>query len=126
MQDLQRLLIEIGREIRRVGTWLGEQLGVDADFRTLRLCRGEPMHGRLDLAPIGRVAALGRGIIGAAQFHHLAGRILDGFPALDEIGVAKPHLGARRQAEEFLRRILHEIVLLDIELAAEGYAARAG
>jgi len=39
--------------------------------------------------------------------------------ALDEIGVAQPHLGARRQGGRILRRVLHEIVLLDIELAAE-------
>ena len=84
------------------------------------------MHGRLDLASVGRVAALGGGIIGAAQLSNLAGRILDDVSAFDEIGIAQPHFGARGQPEKLLRRAFHEVVLLDIEFAAECDAARAG
>src|SRR3974390_683079 len=44
----------------------------------------------------------------------------------DEIGVTQPALRARREPEELLRRVLHEIVALDIELAAEIDLSRAG
>ena len=84
------------------------------------------MDGRLHLAAVRRIAALGRRIVGAAQLDHLAGGVLLHFLAGDEIGVAQAHFGARRQPEEFLRRILHEIFLLDIDLAAEADLARAG
>ena len=124
-QDFQRLRIEVGGEIRGVRAGVGEQLIVDADFRRHRLRGRQPVHGGLDLASVGRVAALGRGIVGAAQFDHFARVILDDAGAFDEIGVAQPHLVARRQAEELLRRVLHEIVALDIELAAERNLSRA-
>src|SRR5271155_4860663 len=81
------------------------------------------MHRRLDLAAVGRIAALGGGIVSAAQFDHFAGGIFRKFAAGNEIGVAQTHLGAGRQPEEFLRRVLHEIVALDEKLAAEFYAA---
>src|SRR5262247_4575715 len=84
------------------------------------------MYGGLDLASVGRVAAARHRIIGATQLHHLAGRVLHRLPAGDEIRIAQPHLGAGRKPEELLRRVLHEIVALDIELTGETDAARAG
>src|SRR5690606_13141251 len=36
------------------------------------------------------------------------------------------HLLPRREAEELLRRILHEVVVLDIDLATEAYGTGAG
>ena len=67
----------------------------------------------------------GRGIIGAPQLGDFARFILHDADAFDEIGIAQAHLIARRQPKEFLRRVFHEIILLDIELAAEGDAPRS-
>ena len=63
-----------------------------------------------NLAAVGRVAAAGGRIVGAAQLHHLAGgsSLID-IDAGDEIGVAQPDLPARSQAEVLLRRILAEV-----------------
>jgi hypothetical protein len=41
----------------------------------------------------------------------------------DEVGIPQPHLAARREAEELLRRVLHEIFALDVELAGERHGA---
>src|SRR6202035_1465815 len=78
------------------------------------------------LASVRGVAAAGRRVVGAAQFDDLAGGVLHDFAAGDESGVAYPHLAARRQAEEALRRVLEEIVAFDKELAAERDPAGAG
>ena len=43
-----------------------------------------------------------------------------------EVRAAQPHLAPRRQPEELLRRILAEIVALDVEHARERHGARAG
>ena len=84
------------------------------------------MQRRLHLAPVRRrVAALGGGIVGAPQLDHLALGVLHGLPARDEVGVAQPHLLARRQSEELLGRVLHEVVALDPQLAREADLARA-
>src|SRR5512139_547320 len=89
------------------------------------------MHGRypvdccLDLPAVRRVSATRLWIIGTTQFRHLAARIFYDLTARNEISVAQPHLCSRREPEEFLRRALHEVVLLDIKLAAELYLARA-
>ena len=92
-----------------------------------RIRRRHPVQRRLHLAPIRRrIAAARRRIVGAAQFHHLARGILHRLAAGDEVAVAQPHLAAGREAEELLRRVLHEVVALDIEFAAEGDRARAG
>src|ERR1700722_18286059 len=84
------------------------------------------MHGRLDLAAIRRIAAFGGGIVDAAQFGDLTRSVLHHFATLDEISVAQPHFGARRQPEELLGRIFHEVVLLDVEFAAKRDFTRAG
>ena len=84
------------------------------------------MQGRLDLAPVRRVAAAGLGIVGAAQLDHLSRVILDRLAAGQVVGVAQADLAARRQAEELLRRVLHEVAALDKELAAERDLAGAG
>src|ERR1700733_3772797 len=63
-ENLERLRVEIGGEIGGVRRRIEEQLIVDADFGRYRLRRRQPMHGRLDLASVRRVATFGRGIIG--------------------------------------------------------------
>ena len=78
------------------------------------------MQGALDLAAVGgSPAATGR-IVATAQLDDLAAlRILDHLVARDVVGVLEPHLPARGQAEELLRRILLEIGALDVDLAGE-------
>ena len=124
-QNFQRLRIEVGREIRRIGPRVVKQRTIEPDFRWLRPRHREPMHGRLDLAAIGRIAASGGGIVGTAQLDDFAGRILHHLATGDEIRVAQPDFVTRRQSEELLRRIFHEIVALDIELPSERHATRA-
>ena len=53
-------------------------------------------------------------------------RVLDHLVAADVIGVLEADLLAGREAEEFLGRVLAEVVLLDIDLARKGQLARAG
>ncbi len=83
------------------------------------------MQSGLHLAPIRRVAAARLRIIGAAKLDHLAGGSFHHLAAGDEIRVAQPNLASGGQPIEFLRRVLHEVVTLDIEFAAEAQAARA-
>src|SRR6185312_3287979 len=79
----------------------------------------------LHLAAVGRVAAARRRVVGAAQLRHLALGVLHHLAPGDEIGVAQAYLAAGREAIELFRRVLHEIVALDIELATERNLARA-
>ena len=56
----------------------------------------------------------------------LALGVLNDLAASQEIRIAQANLSARRKPEEFLRRVLHEIFLLDIELASELDLSRTG
>ena len=83
------------------------------------------MQRRLHLAAVGRIAAARGRIVGAAQLDDLAGGILDDLRAGDEVGAAQPHLAPGREPEELLRRVLHEVVALDVEHARERHRPRA-
>src|SRR5579884_276973 len=86
-----------------------------------------PVDGRLHLAIVRRVAALGRRVVGAVQRENLAGFfVLGDADALDEIGVAQPYFPAGSQAKVIFRRIFTEILLLDIQLFRERNFARSG
>ncbi len=52
--------------------------------------------------------------------------ILYHFVALYQIRVAQTHLAAGAQTEIFLRRVLHEVVAVDVDDLREGYLTRAG
>src|SRR6185369_5518745 len=54
----------------------------------------------------------------------LTARILLGAAALHDIAVLEPHLVAREEAEEALRRRLCEVVALEPDLGAEAEAAQ--
>ena len=84
------------------------------------------MDRPLHLAAVGRVAAARGRVVGAAELDHVAGRVLHDADALDEVGVAEPHLAARGEAEEVLRRVLAEVVLLDVEHLRERHLPRPG
>src|SRR3712207_8529278 len=60
-----------------------------------------------------------RSIVRAAQLDDLARGVLHDLLAGDEVAVAQTHLAARRQPEELLRRVLHEVVAVDVQLARE-------
>ena len=126
LEHFQRVRVEVGHQIA-AGAGIGpaEQRVVEPHFRRERIGRRDPMDRAAHLASVGRVAALGRPIVGAAQLDNLAGIVLHRLAAGDEIGVAQPHLAARRQAIEVLRRVLHKIVALDVELPAERDLPRA-
>ncbi len=85
-----------------------------------------PVQGGLHLPTVRRIAAAAGWIIGATQLHHVALRVLHDLAAGDEIGIAQPHLSPHRHSEELVRRVLHEVVALDENLAAEAKGARAG
>src|SRR6516165_6935119 len=75
-----------------------------------------PVEGGFHLAVVRRVAALGGGVVGAVQLNYFASFfVLFHADALDEISVAQSYLAARRETEVILRRILAEILLLDVE-----------
>src|ERR1700733_5591329 len=84
------------------------------------------MHGRLDLAAVRRVAATRGGIVSTAQLHDLTSGVLHHVTAGDEISIAQPHFVTWRQPKKLLRRVLHEIIALDIELPAKRHTPRAG
>ena len=79
------------------------------------------MEGLAFDLPVGPGAA-GEGIHvhGAADLGHVAIFILDALIAADDIGALEADLVAGEHPLILLRRNLHEVVLLDIQLAAEG------
>src|SRR5262245_37734809 len=88
------------------------------------LC-GHPVDRRLDLTAVRSIAPARLRIVSATQLRQSAFRVVHDLAARDEVGIAQPHLGAGRKPEKFLRWILHEVVLLDIELTAELYFTHA-
>ena len=57
----------------------------------------DPVHRRLDLAAVGRLAAAAQGIVGAVDFNNVAGGVFHDILRGDEIGVAQANFfaGAR-------------------------------
>src|SRR5262249_44013436 len=87
--------------------------------------RSNPVDGRFHFAAIGGVATTCCRIVTAAQLSHLTLCILYDFATCGKVGITQAHLGTRRESEEFLRRILHEVVLLDVKLTCKFYFACA-
>ena len=65
-------------------------------------------------------------VVGAAQFGDVAFGILNHLLAFDEVRVAQTHFAARRETEELLGRLLHEIVAFDVDHLREGNLTRSG
>src|ERR1035441_1185009 len=84
-ENLQRVVVEIVQNVlifsEIVGIGLGEQVAVEADFGADGVGGGDPVHGGLDLAAVGRVAAAAGWIVGAMHLDNLAGRV---FPRSEE------------------------------------------
>ena len=76
---------------------------------------GNPVDRGLDLAAIGRGAAPRGRIIRAVKFNNAAvNGILRDADAGDVVSVPKPYFASRRQTVIFFRRLLLEIILLDV------------
>ena len=84
------------------------------------------MQRGLDLSAVRAVAASRGGVVGAAKLDHLARVVLDHVHAGDEVRVSQSHLAPRRHAEELARRVFHEVLPLDVQLAGEGHLASPG
>src|SRR3984957_6515202 len=78
------------------------------------------MQCRLNLTAVRCIAAFGRRIVSAMQRRDIPRRATNDLLASDEIAVTQPDFTPWRQSEEFFRRVLHEIVLLDVKLPAKG------
>ena len=83
------------------------------------------MDRALDLAASRSTARLGFKIRGAAELDNIAVCILHDFLALDDVRMLEADLPARLEAEILLRRLLHKVFLLDIDLAGERHEAAA-
>src|SRR4029077_18985911 len=66
------------------------------------------------------------GIVSAPELNDVAALVLHAFRTRDEVRATQADFLPRRQAEELLRRVLHEILALDVQLARERHLARAG
>ena len=85
-----------------------------------------PVHGGLNLAAVGRIAAAAGWIVGAVDLDEIAFRVFHHAVRGDEVGVAQAHFLAGRKAVILRRRNFAEVVLLDVDLAREGNLARSG
>src|SRR6266511_525567 len=115
--------VETGGKVGGVRVGTSEQLVVEPNLR--RYCIGgrDPMQCGLHLSSVRGASAASSGVVAAAKLNHFAGRVFHHLPTGNEKGVAQPNLASGREPIELLRRVLHGIVALDIELAAETQAA---
>ena len=122
--DLERARVDVGEKVLAVlGKLAAEEPVIEPHLAVDRVRGGDPVKRRLRPSPVGRIAAPGRGIVGAANFGDLARIVLHDAGAGDEVGRAKPHFASRREPKELLRRFFHEVVPLDPELARERHLA---
>ena len=105
---------------------IGEEHIVEPDLGVGAVVRVHPVDRSAHLAPVGRVAAAGLGVVFAEDLRHVAVRVLHAAGAADDVGAFEAHLVARIEAVILLDRLFHEIVLLDPERAGERDRARAG
>ena len=103
-----------------------EQPVVEPHFGRHRVDRRQPVDVALDLARVGagRAAARVR-VVRAMDDGHVAGGVLLGARAPDDVAVAQAHLGPRRQPEVALRGGLRVVVALDPQLARQRQRALA-
>ena len=123
----QRIRVQAFVEIcfcRRFG--FVEQAVVQSDFGIDGMRRRHPVNSTLDLTPALNSAAFGLRVVGAAQLHDITVGVLNGFFALDDVGVAQTYFATGREAEKFLRRVFFEIILLDVQHARKRHRTRAG
>ena len=105
---------------------VGEEAFVERDIEVDGVIGGHPVDRRLDLAAVGGLPAGGLGVIGAQQAGDLTVGADLGLGARDEVAGSKADLSPRRETEELLRRVEHEVVALDEQSAREGHLTGAG
>src|SRR4030042_5510076 len=93
---------------------------VEAHFGFHSVTGGYPVDGSLHLAVAGVGTAPGARIVSAVQLNDLSVIVFNDIRAFDNIGVPQPYFLVGRKAKELLMRHFLEVVLLNIEFAAEG------
>src|SRR5256885_8785910 len=77
------------------------------------------MDRALYFSPSSWATALALEVSRAAKLHDFALRILHHFVAFNDISVFETHLATRSEPKIFRRRRFHEIISIDVQLAAE-------
>ena len=120
VQQLPVVPVRVGLGVR-----CREQPVVEPELGFQGMGRGHPMDRPLHLPAAGAGAASGLRVVGAAQLPHPpGGRVPDRFLALDDVGVAQPHLAPRREPVVPPGGIFEEVVFLDVDLTGEGERPR--
>ncbi len=83
------------------------------------------MNGTLYLAVGSSTAGLGIWVVAAVELYYIASLVLDNFLTLDDIAMLQANLTLWLQAEELLWSILHEILLLNVQLPGKWHIAMA-
>ena len=78
------------------------------------------MNGTFYFSAVRCVSALGLGIVSGMDHSDVAILVLLAAGAGHKVSVHKTYLIAREETEIFLRRLLHEVLSLDVKLFAEG------
>jgi len=129
-QNFERVGIKIRREVLAllclIGIFLREEMIVKTDLGGKCVPGRNPVQGGLDLSAVGCVAASRGRVVSAVQFNDPAGRVPDDVGAGDEVSVSQANFTAGSEAIEFLRRLLHKVILLNVQLTREGDFACAG
>src|SRR5690606_19013289 len=97
--------------------WDPKKPVVQAHLNGYRVLGGHPVDRPADASTIRGITALCRRIVRAPELDHFAGLILDDLLAPNEIGVAQPNLTTRCKSVIPGRRILPEIVPVDIDFS---------
>src|SRR5262249_16241145 len=108
----------------RVG--LEKEVVVQAYLGWNGMRRRDPVNSTLDLASIRCPSTPCGGVVGTAEFHHLACSLILHHPSTGNvIRIAQTHLAARGEAKELPRRVFTKIVVFNVEHARERHLACA-
>ena len=97
-----------------------EQAIVEAHLGMHRMSCGYPVDRTFHFSITRGTATSCFRIVGTTQFDNIAVIVLDHFLTFNDVREAQSDFTLRFQAKKFSRRLLHEVVLLDVQLPAEG------
>ena len=111
-----------------VGAWVfyGKQSVVEAHFGIFAVTRRNPVERAFHLAIGAFHPAKGVGVVGALNFGDIAVGVFAATGAHHDVGTLESHFLARSHAEEFLWRIFHKVVALNVDFLAERHFVGAG